>query len=240
MARTRGRRSRRQRVRTARNRAVAGAVLLACLLLFWSEVWPYLLVVAVAVGLGALVRWLWKTDRLHRLGDRAWRRQDARQAALRSLTSADIDAMSGTRFEDLVADLCRRDGCREIQRVGGSRDNGVDITGRLPDGRRMVVQCKRYAPHSAVSSGAVRDLMGARIYAGAEVAVLVTTARFSRPAQETARAGDVVAIHRDLLGHWHHGTPLTALAGLRGAGQGDLRHLRRWKRTYGKQKRPAG
>ncbi|MFB6556449.1 restriction endonuclease [Streptomyces sp. NPDC056405] len=56
--------------------------------------------------------------------------------------------MTGTEFEDFVVDLCRRDGCTDVRRVGGSHDNGADVLGVLPDGRSMVIQCKRYTPKS--------------------------------------------------------------------------------------------
>ncbi|MEY6567408.1 restriction endonuclease, partial [Streptomyces sp. PGLac3x] len=42
------------------------------------------------------------------------------------------------------------------------------------------------------------------------------------------------AVHRDLLGRWNTGTPLTALLALGGAGQGDAAHRRRWRETYGR------
>lgn len=44
----------------------------------------------------------------------------------------------------------------------------------------------------------------------------------------------ITAVHRDLLGRWNTGTPLTALLALGGAGQGDAAHRRRWRETYGR------
>jgi restriction system protein len=67
------------------------------------------------VGAGAW-RW-WRTARFHREADQRWRREDAIQAGHRTL--AEVDAMSGTEFEDHVAALCRRDGCTDVRRVGG-------------------------------------------------------------------------------------------------------------------------
>ncbi|MDF9814144.1 hypothetical protein M2266_003375 [Streptomyces sp. SPB162] len=117
---------------------------MALLMLFWSAVWPYfiggLLFGAIAGG----GWWLWKTDRSIRGGDRRWRHENAVEAGRRTL--AEVDAMEGPEFENFVADLCRRDGCTEVRQVGRSHDDGADVRGRLPDGRTMVIQCKRYSP----------------------------------------------------------------------------------------------
>ncbi|GAB2766682.1 restriction endonuclease [Streptomyces bullii] len=94
-----------------------------------------------AAGIGWMVWRLWCTDRLLRSRDAAWRQQEKTAAGQRALTA--IDVMSGTEFEEAVAELCRRDGCTQVRRVGGTGDNGADVLGRLPDGRSMVIQCKR-------------------------------------------------------------------------------------------------
>jgi restriction system protein len=87
------------------------------LVVLWSAVWPYLLGVVAVGGVGAGAwRW-WRTARFHREADQRWRREDAIQAGHRTL--AEVDAMSGTEFEDHVAALCRRDGCTDVRRVGG-------------------------------------------------------------------------------------------------------------------------
>ncbi|MET7304601.1 restriction endonuclease [Embleya sp. NPDC005575] len=127
----------------------------------------------------------------------------------RSLTS--VDAMSGTGFEDHVAALCRRDGCTEVARVGGGGDLGADVVGRLPDGRRLVIQCRRYATHRPVGSGDVQRFNGtARAEHGADVPVIVTATVFTAPARDFAARHALILIDRDLLGFWQNGTPLTA------------------------------
>ncbi|MCF0080458.1 hypothetical protein LZ269_24215 [Streptomyces lomondensis] len=45
--------------------------------------------------------------------------------------------------------------CPDRRRVvvqGGGRDRGIDITALTADGRRIVVQCKRFAPHLSITS----------------------------------------------------------------------------------------
>ncbi|MEU2865839.1 restriction endonuclease [Streptomyces mirabilis] len=142
--------------------------------------------------------------------------------------------MTGTEFEELVASLCRRDGCTEVRRVGGSHDNGADVLGRLPDGRTMVVQCKRYAPSSTIASRELRDLLGAKVHFRADVAVVVTTTRFTRPSEKFAVEHEFLAVHRDHLGLWNNGTSLLSLSGVNGHGQGDSRHRAHWKQAYDK------
>lgn len=141
--------------------------------------------------------------------------------------------MTGTEFEDFVVDLCRRDGCSDVRRVGGSHDNGADVRGRLPDGRSMVIQCKRYTPKNKIPSREVRDLLGAKMHFKADVAIFVATTYFSAPAERFASDNEIIAVHRDHLGLWNSGASLLSLSAVNGLGQGDRRHWERWKKTYG-------
>jgi restriction system protein len=146
MAKKRGRRS------SARKRSQmilgGGGPLLVVITIFRSAIWPYLLGAVVLGGLGFGGWWLWRTNRLVRGRDRQWRQQDAVQAGHRTL--AEVDKMSGTEFEELVAALCRRDGCTDVRRVGGAGDNGADVTGRLPDGRTVI--SPKTSPHTTAFS----------------------------------------------------------------------------------------
>ncbi|WP_368733171.1 restriction endonuclease [Streptomyces alkaliphilus] len=222
---TRGRRVPPRRSVAAR----IGAIGLCPVLLFslltgrWGISLILLVLVLVVLPLGVLVHHLWTTHRRAREGDAAWRREDAGARGGRRLADSGVDDMTGTAFEEFVAGLCRRDGCTRVRRVGGARDDGVDITGLLPDGRSFVVQCKRYSQRRAIPGSAVRELIGALTHAGADVAVFVTTTRFTAHALETARANGVPVVHRDLLGHWCAGATLPALIALDGAGQGPTR-----------------
>ncbi|MES5823379.1 restriction endonuclease [Streptomyces sp. RG80] len=230
--RGRGAAARRRRAARLKSVAIGGGLLLLLLVVFWSVVWPYVTAAVVLGGLAAAGRWWWRTDRLVRGRDRQWRQEEAVKAGHRTL--AEVDAMTGTEFEELVAGLCRRDGCTEVRRVGGANDNGADVVGRLPDGRSVVIQCKRYAPTSAIASRELRDLLGARVHFGADLAVFVTTTRFSRPSEEFALHHHILAVHRDHLGLWNNGASLLSLIEVNGRGQGDARHRARWKQAYGK------
>ncbi|CAM5402231.1 restriction endonuclease [Streptomyces diastaticus] len=228
-ARRRTTRRRRQRA-TARLGAGAAALLLAA---SWPTVRPHLLAVAAAGVAGALLWWLRRTDRLHRSGER--RRREAEAVRAGQLSLAEVDALSWQEFERYVAGLCRRDGCRDVVVTGGSGDLGADVTATLPDGRRLVIQCKHYAPHRYVPSGDMQKFLGtAWLHHRADVAVFAATCPFGKAALALAAEHRIVAVHRDLLGLWNTGTPLTALLGLGGAGQGGAAHRRRWRETYGR------
>lgn len=224
-----------RRRRTTRNKAAAGGGALAALILLGllQPMWLlYLGALLAAAGIGWTVWRLWRTDRLLRSKDNAWRRQEEIAAGQRTLAA--IDAMSGTEFEEVVAELCRRDGCTQVRRVGGSGDNGADVLGRLPDGRTMVIQCKRYAPHRTIASREVRDLLGAKVHFAADVAIFVATTRFSPQAESFAVKHHILTLHRDFFGLWNNRTPLLSLAEVNGRGQGEARHRARWKQTYSK------
>jgi restriction system protein len=118
--------------------------------------------------------------------------------------------------------------------VGGANDNGADVVGRRPDGRSVVIQCKRYTPTSTIASRELRDLLGAKVHFGADLAVFVTTTRFSRPSEKFALHHGILAVHRDHLGLWNNGASLLSLTEVNGRGQGDSRHRARWKQAYGR------
>ncbi|MGG8406392.1 restriction endonuclease [Streptomyces sp. 12297] len=59
--------------------------------------------------------------------------------------------------------------------VGRTGDDGADVRGRLPDGRTMVIQCKRHQPKRKIPNGEVRNLLGSQVHFKAEVALFDTT-----------------------------------------------------------------
>lgn len=123
---------------------------------------------------------------------------------------ADWVAMDPYVFEEAVAALCRRDGCRDVEVVGGAGDLGADVTATTPDGRRLVVQCKRYTDGNKVGS---QDLQrfGGTCYAvhQAGAAVVVTTSTFTEPALEYAGRCGIVCLDLAGLTAWSEdGAPL--------------------------------
>ncbi|MEU8706438.1 restriction endonuclease [Streptomyces sp. NPDC048565] len=118
----------------------------------------------------------------------------------------DYRAMDPYDFEEAVAGLCRRDGCLDAEVVGGTGDLGADVVATTPDGRRLVVQCKRYTSDNKVGS---QDLQrfGGTCYAvhEAEAAVVVSTGEFTGPALEYAGQCGIVCVGLDELTAWSDG-----------------------------------
>ncbi len=218
--------------------ALTGGLSIVVLVAFWSVIWPYLVGALVLGGVAGGGWWLWRTDRFVRGDDRQWRHDEAVKAGRRKL--AEVDAMTGTEFEDFVVGLCRRDGCTDVRRVGGSHGNGADVLGILPEGRRMVIQCKRYMPKNKIPSREICDLLGAKVHFKVDVAIFVATTYFSGPAERFATENDILAIHRDHLGLWNNGASLVSLGAVNGLGQGDRRHRERWKWLRGEERCGAG
>jgi restriction system protein len=83
-----------------------------------------------------------------------------------------FQAATPGRFEEMCRELLDRDGFRNTVRVGGAGDLGADVIADDHVGRRVVLQCKRYA--SPVSSEAVQRFNGtARPVHSAAVPVMV-------------------------------------------------------------------
>ncbi|MEW2487354.1 hypothetical protein [Streptomyces sp. NPDC048411] len=84
-------------------------------MVFWSAVWPYLVGALVLGGAGVAAWWLRRTDREVRERDHLWRQADRVENGLRTL--AEMDALTGTEFEEQVAALCRRNGAGSRRRL---------------------------------------------------------------------------------------------------------------------------
>ncbi|MFF8015654.1 restriction endonuclease [Streptomyces sp. NPDC007929] len=125
---------------------------------------------------------------------------------------AAMDAMNGREFEEHVAALLRRDGCTGVVVQGGGRDRGIDITALTADGRRVVVQCKRFAPHLSITSPELQKFLGAaKVLHDSEVALFVATCPFTRDALNIAAESGITAVHRGLVEEWSAGTALPVL-----------------------------
>ncbi|CAM5613271.1 MULTISPECIES: restriction endonuclease [Streptomyces] len=209
---------------------------LLALALVWKTVWPYVVAVVLVGLLGGAGWWLRRTHLRTVAEHRAWQTEEENAARERSM--AEVDAMTWQRFERYVAELCRRDGCTQVVVSGKSGDLGADVVGRMPDGRRLVIQCKHYAPHRTVPSGDMQKFLGtAKAEHAADVAVFVATCGFTREAERLAVKHEIVAMHRNLLGAWVRGSTLESLIPLNGAGNG--RRTRSLRDARGTAARPA-
>ncbi|MEU0101241.1 restriction endonuclease [Streptomyces sp. NPDC006267] len=109
-------------------------------------------------------------------------------------------------FEEAVAGLCRRDGCADAAVVGGAGDLGADVLATTPDGRRLVVQCKRYGPENRAGSQELQRF-GGTCYAvhEADVALVVSTGGFTEPALDYAEQCSILCYGPDELAAWSEG-----------------------------------
>jgi restriction system protein len=171
------------------------------------------LAVLAVVALGAAGALLMRSGRREADAERARVAEQTRVQAQRSLER--VWAMDDRAFEEYIADLCRRDGCTQVQRVGGAGDLGADVIGLLPDGRKLVVQCKRYAKHRSVGSRDIQTFNGtARQEHGADVPLFVASCVFTQPARNFAAKHALALVDVNLLGFWNSGTPLMSFLDL--------------------------
>ncbi|MFD3531373.1 restriction endonuclease [Streptomyces sp. NPDC058664] len=127
--------------------------------------------------------------------------------ASEAFRAEDLAAMDPDGFEQAVAALCERDGCRDVHVVGGAGDLGADVVATTPDGQRVVIQCKRYGPLNKVGSQDVQRFGGTCFSIHeAQVAAVVTTGEFTQPAAEYAQQCGIRCVdHRELVA-WTEGT----------------------------------
>ncbi|MER6414280.1 restriction endonuclease [Streptomyces humidus] len=131
---------------------------------------------------------------------------DPRDDACAETGEADYEALDPYEFEEAIAELCRRDGCLDVDVVGGAGDLGADVVARTPDGRLLVVQCKRYCDTNRVGSQDMQRFGGTCFTVhGADVAVVVTTSDFTAPAVEYAEQCGIVCVDGGELLRWQDG-----------------------------------
>ncbi|MFJ4965141.1 Restriction endonuclease [Streptomyces sp. ADI96-02] len=125
---------------------------------------------------------------------------------VRAPEPVDYTAMDPYAFEEAVAGLCRRDGCADADVVGGAGDLGADVLATAPDGRRIVIQCKRYGPDNKAGS---QDLQrfGGTCYAvhEADSAIVVSTGGFTEPALAYAEQCGILCVGPAELAAWSDG-----------------------------------
>lgn len=140
----------------------------------------YLAVTVSVLGLAAVCGALFLSRRV-----RGHRRLRARAGT--RLLVADPMRMDPNQFEEFLAELCRRDGCRDVRVVGGAGDLAADVLYTDPRGARRLIQAKRYQLSNRVGSGDVQKVNGTyRAAHGAAHAAVVTTSGFTAAAVEFA------------------------------------------------------
>lgn len=158
----------------------AGLIVLGLLLVIGlAMVNPVLLVVPAAVTVLAV--WYW--------------RRSSRKQRDALLWSGDVDAMTGTQFEDMLGVVFGILGYR-VERTGQVGDFGADLI--LQQGtRRVAVQAKRYS--SNVGNKAVQEVYASMRHYGASEGWVVTNSNFTTAAKEQADSCGVRLLDREAL-----------------------------------------
>ncbi len=113
-----------------------------------------------------------------------WQRQvNIDRSGRPRMTVDQLYALSPRAFEQFAAELFERRGYR-VEVRGRSGDLGVDLELISADGRRAIVQCKRY--RHQVGPDIVRELFGTMVHELAYHGFLVTTAEISDAARQWA------------------------------------------------------
>lgn len=190
---------------------VTGLLLAAAAIRAWTAQIVTALAVTAAVGLtvGAVYgrQYLQNRTQRSRLANRV--RWMPRPRAHRPADLNGYLALDPTAFEHAIADLARRDPhVYSAIRQGGANDRAADVLVALRDGRRIVIQCKRYQPRKAVDAGTVYELNGTyREYHHGNAAVIVTTSRFTASAREFANGVGITLVDGPALTDWTAGGP---------------------------------
>jgi restriction system protein len=108
------------------------------------------------------------------------------------LMQADVDTLSGTNFERLIA-LYYLDQGYDVQMVGGSGDNEVDLILRGKEGYKIAVQCKRWKKN--VGNDIVLRLKAGKQFHGCLDARIITTSYFTRDAVSAAEKLNITLIN---------------------------------------------
>ncbi|CAM5500934.1 MULTISPECIES: restriction endonuclease [Streptomyces] len=167
------------------------------------------LAVTAALGLtaGAVYGRQYLQNRPHRSRPARRVRWIPRPRAAQPTDLAGYLALDPTAFEQAIADLALRDPeVYSAVRQGGANDRAADVLVSLRDGRRIVIQCKRYQPRKAVDADTVYSLNGT--YAAwhhANAATIVTTSRFTQSARAFADGVGIRLVDGPGLARWTHG-----------------------------------
>jgi restriction system protein len=110
--------------------------------------------------------------------------QRNRQARRADLKLAELASLTPDSFEDFIAELFEMLAF-DVERVGGSGDEGADLRLRRRDGLVAVVQCK-YHKQGVVGSPVLQKFLGTIHHTRSHKGFFVTTSTFSLAAEKFA------------------------------------------------------
>jgi len=148
---------------------------------------------------------LWVSVGLILVSRRNQRRREIEQAK----TINQMQALVPERFEELVADMFRKEGYAATL-TPQQADHGIDIVLRVPNGEKEIVQCKRYI--GQVGEPVVRDFYGALLHENAVRGYIVTTGSFTPQAVTWARGKPIELIEGQQLSRMVQSAPASLIA----------------------------
>jgi restriction system protein len=176
------------------------AAIALVVLIVIAHTWP--LYTAIVAGLLATLGIVWAVR-----GARRWWFVHHSRIGDAPLSIHAYETATPAQFEHQIAALCRRDGARDVQVVGGAGDLAADVLLTTPHGRRMLIQAKRYQHGNNVGSEHVQRVNGTyREFHGCQLAAIVTTSAFTRAAAEAARHVGIRLYDNTKLARWANGT----------------------------------
>lgn len=120
-----------------------------------------------------------------------------RRALERQDSPESLAKLHWKRFEDVLAEVFRRQGYSVGEQLGGGPDGGVDLV-LLKSGKVTLVQCKRWIG-KPVGVSIVRELFGVMAAEKADAGILVTTAKFTKDSEYVARGKPLRLIDGEAL-----------------------------------------
>jgi restriction endonuclease Mrr len=178
-------------------------------------------VLVIAIFFVVLIKWRRKQARLQaqeefrervrqrvaEREDRARQREAEKRRRIEAMLHPDrvrdeIHYMSGPEFERFMADLLRQKGYR-VEETPLSGDQGVDLVLPDLDGKRVVIQLKRWT--GPVGNNAIQATFAGMAHYQADEGWIITTSTFTKSARELARSTSVRLIDRDELTDWLEG-----------------------------------
>lgn len=121
-----------------------------------------------------------------------------RTVAVLSKPIKNIMALGPYEFEKFIAQLLTGMGFTNVALVGRAGDMGVDLVANDENGKRTIVQCKRYIDHK-VSATPIQRLHSFAVTRGAMRSILITTSDFTLQAKAEARHTSTELINGEQL-----------------------------------------
>jgi restriction system protein len=186
------------RRRVQRQRIIGPMAIIATLILFDAALWlsrhPQVMISVAGIAATAVIGFVYV--KMHRAQHRIIAPYCRRPAM-------DFRRLSPTQFEHAIADLCRRDGCTRVSVVGGAGDLAADVLATTPDGRRILIQAKRYQRGNNVGSPEVQKVGGTySVVHRAQLAAVVTTSGYTKAARSYAATAGIRLFDEQGLAGW--------------------------------------